>query len=238
MADKFMKNEGGTETYYGVQPDDHESVRVPTAEIKVTKPHTKYFYNQEFPKAGEPEWGQYPGQGNHVMQPYEQKYGSNGFDNDGEHLKDHVPGQYDFFAVNHKPAAIDEMFAHHSMRHHLPTLLGMAAKDSGWPTNPIEGGESLSVHSRPIVDRMVERGLLSPRQGGSKSNGISDSDPEYRDFTKYDATPLNDAVPASEVSEGRKLFRNALRSRPPAGAGSSKVSGDSGKGKQFELWGK
>lgn len=238
MADKFMKRQGATETYYGVQPTNEESFRVPTAEIKVNKPHTKYFYNQEFPKAGEPEWGQYPGQGNHVMQPYEQKYGSYGYDDNGEPLKDHVPGQYDFFAVNHTPAAVDEMFAHHSMRHHLPTLLGMAARDAGWPTNPIVGGESLSAHSRPIVDRMVERGLLTPRQGGYRSNGISDSDPEYHDFKTYDHTLLNDAVPASEVSEGRKLFRNALRSKPPAGAGSSQVSGESVKGKQFDLWGK
>jgi hypothetical protein len=238
MADKFMKSEGFRYTQYYVQPTNQEKYRVPTAEVKVTKPHTKYYYNREFPNAGIDETPKFDRDPHHLMQPYEQKYGSNGYDDNGEPLDNHVPGQYDFFAVNHRPAAIDEMFAHHSMRHHLPTLLGIAANDAGWPTNPIEGSESLSEHSRPIVDRMVERGLLSPRQGGHYGNGISDSDPDWHDYKIDDDTLHMPAIPATEVAEGRKLFRNALRSKPPAGAGSSAMNGESVKGKQFDLWGK
>jgi hypothetical protein len=247
MADKFLRHEGLDYTRYQVQPSsdsDEPPWKVPTAEVLVSRPHTDYRYNREFPEAAYDEpLGPRPGShSSHMLQYEPQKYGDWAFDDDGEPLPNHVPGQFSFFTATHKPASVEEMFAHHSLRQHLPALIGMAAKSAGWPTNPVVASESLSDHSQPIVDRMVDRGLLTPRQGGHHHNYISDNDPEFREYMATNNVDYERYLPPSQAVEGRKLYRNAMRMKPYTPSHSADiprqpVSGESVKGKQFKLWG-
>lgn len=111
---------------------------------------------------------------------------------------------------------IDEAYSTKDARHHIPTLLGMAAQHSLQQRGRLpRASADLSVHSNQLVNKFADLGIIeSPAQRGKEQplNSIgweagADSAQWRSQNTKY----AGDEVPFERVNAGRQFVRDALR---------------------------
>jgi hypothetical protein len=121
---------------------------------------------------------------------------------------------------------VETLYTAPGARHHIPTLLGMAAMHSIRKTGQLPGAsESLSTTSAPLVQKLVNKGLLkNPTADDYGSSGWNDKvqvtnriDPSWGPISARDAVDHVKSNYGSEadprnVTAGRQFSRAVLRS--------------------------
>ena len=187
-----------------VSPGEEGKGDVPTAEVRVTHPRTKYLYNSDVVGSNGPNSRTINDRGLHETSlsrmPPDDRH------NQGEQLP--------LFQADHKPPYVDWMVAHKDMRQHIPALLGVAANETrGRFHEPLHASSDLSVHSAAIVDKLASKGVVAPRSKTTPLNTISTSDSDYANWANADFHNRPD-ISASEMSLGRGTLRSVLRHQP------------------------
>ena len=111
---------------------------------------------------------------------------------------------------------VNGLFAHEDMRHTVPALLGLSAIHSLKTSKKVpDASPYLSVHSKRVVDRLVEAKLVRDPLKGMRStftpNDItSESGGDYAYEKFLGERPDDVAVPTSDSDHASNAVRNAL----------------------------
>lgn len=130
-----------------------------------------------------------------------------------------MPGhQQQLFAHTYRPPTVSGLGAQEGMEHHVPSLLGMAAQESlqRWGRLPEASGD-LSQHSRPMVQHLVNRGVIDePKVLHKENNPYKKGDRateawafENSIYAKMDG----ERVPDEQAAAGSAFTRSLLRSQ-------------------------
>lgn len=181
-------------TYYKVTaPRSDTPYHAPGAEVVVSRPKTAYF-----PTSGE-------------------DFTMDSTDSRGDLIRyqtgDGPGGQGALFDVRHTHPFVSGMNASPQFGAHIPTLLGIAARDTRARFGEdLRSDVSLSESSSPIVHRLAEAGAVQAPQKEER-NSIA-RDPDFLAPTRRSHVirkmPVEE-VPRSEVSAARHFVRETLR---------------------------
>lgn len=151
------------------------------------------------------------------MTRYSSASGDEGRDIHGDLIRyqtgDGPAGQEALFDVRHHHPYVSSMHASPQFGAHIPTLLGIAARDTRARFGEdLRSDVSLSETSSPIVHRLAEAGAVQAPQGETR-NSVS-RDPNFLAPTRRSHVirkmPVEE-VPRSEVSAARHFVRETLR---------------------------
>lgn len=129
------------------------------------------------------------------------------------------------FSSNHRPPGIHYMTS--TSPTHVGPLLGMAIQEAHqrWGEQQIEPSHDLSKHSRPLVSKLQDRGLvpstykLPPTQDINfmGKRDAKNGETEAREDLRLGR--LGTEQPAGAYRQGGQTFRSALREPSPAATG-------------------
>lgn len=134
----------------------------------------------------------------------------------GETAGDNTGQRHMFLSQPATNWKVDGLFAHEDMRHTVPALLGLAAIHSLKTSKKVpDASPYLSVHSKRVVDRLVDANLVRDPLKGMRSaftpNDItSESGGDYAYEKFLGERPEDVAVPTSDSDHAADAVRNAL----------------------------
>lgn len=125
--------------------------------------------------------------------------------------------QMQLFEHTYRPPTVTGIAAQEGMEHHVPALMGLAAQESlqRWGRLPEASGD-LSQHSAPMVQHLVDKGIISEPKVRFPENSYKKGDRsteawafENSIYAKLDGKP----VPAEQAGAGSAFTRSLLRSQ-------------------------
>lgn len=135
---------------------------------------------------------------------------------EGGHNYRHPDGQFSLFAASPEQHEIDEAYSTKDARHHIPTLLGMAAQHSLTNRGHLpRASADLSPQSTRLVQKAVGMGLIKNPGSGTRvepKNEINwDSGSHSAQWRSRDVQYDGAEVPFDRVNKSRQFVRDVLR---------------------------
>lgn len=188
-------------------PERLDQTEAPGVRVVVEHPSTHYGYESQPP--GNPP--------NHHWEEVNERLRSKDISDNlyREQAGEGPDGQQALFNISHKHPYVGFMATHPAYRHHVASLLGVAALETrARYGEDLRSDNSLSESSSKMVHRLAEAGIVSPPSNEQRNNLTR------RHFADYwIGTPLADIqekrrvefLPSNTMRVGRQFAREVLR---------------------------